>query len=119
MLILGRDLAGFLQARRAKNKRPCAPGELYCVRCRGPQKAAGGMADCRPSTATLGNLIAICPVCENLIYRRVSLAKLEPIRRVLKVTMQQALPRIDESPRPSVSSAFNPEAAIRDDAQPH
>jgi hypothetical protein len=34
MLILGRDLVAFLQARRVKNKRPCQPGEIYCMRCR-------------------------------------------------------------------------------------
>src|SRR5216683_7791116 len=37
MLILGADLAAFLQARRAKNKRTCQAGEIYCVRCRSPK----------------------------------------------------------------------------------
>ena len=41
MLILGHDLAAFLQARRVKNKRPCKPGEIYCVRCRAPKFPAG------------------------------------------------------------------------------
>jgi hypothetical protein len=41
-LILGRELAAFLQARRAKKKRPCAPGEMYCFRCRVPRTPAGG-----------------------------------------------------------------------------
>ena len=62
------------------------------------------MADCRPSTATLGDLIAICPACETLMHRRVSLAKLGPIRDILDITMLQALPHIVESPRPSVNS---------------
>ena len=54
MLILGRDLSAFLQARRAKNKRPCQPGEIYCVRCRAPKAPAGDMADYQPVTGTLG-----------------------------------------------------------------
>jgi Helix-turn-helix domain len=29
MLILGHDLASFLQARRARRKQPCRPGEIY------------------------------------------------------------------------------------------
>ena len=37
LLILGRELAAFLQARRAKNKRACLPGEIYCVRCHVPR----------------------------------------------------------------------------------
>jgi hypothetical protein len=31
MLILGGDLAAFHQARRAKNKQKCKPGEMYCL----------------------------------------------------------------------------------------
>ena len=31
-------------------------------------------------TETLGNLIAICPDCDSMMNRRVSLAKLEQIR---------------------------------------
>ena len=106
MLILGRDLVAFLQARRTKNKRTCKPGEIYCVRCRAPRAPAGDMADYEPVTATLGNLIAICPECEAMMYRRVSLAKLEQVRGKLDITMPQALPHIDESAQPSVNSDF-------------
>ena len=104
MLILGRDLVAFLGARRAKNKRTCQPGEIYCVRCRLPRAPAAGMVDYVPSTATLGALIAICSGCESMMYRRVSLAKLELVRGKLDITMPQALPRIDESAQPSVNS---------------
>lgn len=63
-LILGQDLTLFLQARREKNRRPCRPGEIYCVRCRSPKSPAGNMADYQPITDTLGNLMAICPDCD-------------------------------------------------------
>lgn len=104
MLILGRDLVSFLQARRAKNKRTCQPGEIYCMRCRAPQAPAGDMADYQPVTATLGNLIAICPQCNAMMNRRVSLAKLGQVCGELDITMPQGLPHIDESARPSVNS---------------
>ena len=103
-LILGRDLVAFLQARRAKNKRPCQPGEIYCVRCRAPKAPAGDMADYQIVTETLGNLIAICPDCNAIMNRRVSLAKLEQIRGRLDITMPQALRHIGESTQPSVNS---------------
>lgn len=106
MLILGRDLVTFLQAQRAKNKRTCQPGEIYCVRCRAPKAPAGAMADYEALTATQGNLIAICPDCETLIYRRVSLAKLAQVRGKLDITFPQALRHIDESLQPSVNSDF-------------
>ena len=104
MLILGRDLLTFLQGRRAKNKRPCQLGEIYRIRCRAPKAPAGEMADYQPVTETLGNLIGMCPDCELMMYRRVSLAKLEQIRGQLDITIPQALPRIDESAQPSVNS---------------
>ena len=106
MLTLGRDLVAFLQAQRAKNKRTCQPGEIYCVRCRAPKAPAGSMADYEALTATQGNLIAICPDCETIIYRRVSLAKLAQVRGKLDITFPQALRHIDESLQPSVNSDF-------------
>ena len=104
MLILGRALVTFLQARRKKNKQACRPGEIYCVRCRLPKAPAGDMADYQPITETLGNLIAICPECETIIYRRVNLTKLEHVRGKLDISMPQALPHIGESAEPSVNS---------------
>lgn len=104
MLILGRDLVAFLSARRAKNKRICQPGELYCVRCRAPRAPAGDMVDYVALTATLGNLAAICSVCETMIYRRVSLAKLAQVCGKLDVTMLQALEHIGERAQPTVNS---------------
>jgi excisionase family DNA binding protein len=104
MLILGRDLVAFLQARRAKNKRTCQAGEIYCVRCRAPKPPLGDMADYKPITETRGNLIAICPDCDAIMNRCVNLAKLEQIRDHMDITMPQALPHIDESAQPSVNS---------------
>lgn len=90
MLILGRDLAAFLQAKRAKNKQPCQPGELYCVRCRSPKLPAGDMVEYKPVTETLGNLIAICPDCNSIMNQRTSLVKWKQIRGQLDITVSQA-----------------------------
>jgi len=104
MLILGSALREFLHARRAKNKRPCQPGEIYCVRCRAPRKPAGDMAEYQPQTETLGNLVAICPACETIINRRVSLTKLPMVRGPLDITFPQARRHIVESYPPTVNS---------------
>ena len=104
MLILGSDLRAFLHARRMKNKQPCQPGEMYCIRCRSPRAPTGNMADYEAGTATLGNSIAICSTCEAMMNRRVSLAKLEHVRGKLDVTLPQALPHLNESAYPSVNS---------------
>jgi excisionase family DNA binding protein len=91
MLISGADLADFLKARRAKNKQPCKPGELYCVRCRLPRIPAGGMADCWPVTETIGHLQAICPDRYCMMNRRVNMSKLGQVRGILAITFTKAL----------------------------
>jgi hypothetical protein len=103
MLVLGRDLADFLQARRVRNKRTCRPGEMYCVRCRAPKAPAGAMAEFQPVTETLGNLIGICPDCEALMNRRVSVARLDQVRGHLDISLPQAPSHIKENANPSVT----------------
>jgi len=116
-LILGRTLSDFLKARRESNKRPCQPGQIYCVACRNPKEPAGNMADYQPRTATAGNLIGLCPSCDRLMYRRVSLGKLEQVRGSLDVAMPQALTHISESTKPSVNSDFGQGVSNHDKAQ--
>jgi hypothetical protein len=102
-LILGRELAAYLKARRTKNKRPCQPGEVYCVRCRAPKRPAGDMAEYQPITEKSGNLIGICPDCYLMIYRRASLAKLAQVRGNMDITFPQAQGQVSESSQPTVN----------------
>ena len=75
-LIHGTDLRAFHQDRRQRRKRLCQPGEIYCMRCRAPRRPAGDLMDCQFQSDRLGSLVGICPQCEALMYRRVSLARL-------------------------------------------
>jgi hypothetical protein len=106
MLILGQDLAAFLRRRRTKNKRAYKPGEMYCVRCRAPKMPAGDMADYLPETDKIGMLKGICPDCDCLINRRVSVAKLDLVRGRLDITFPQAPRQVSNSNRPTVNSDF-------------
>lgn len=90
MLILGSDLVTFLKKKRAKNKHPCKPGEIYCVKCCVPKSPAGNMADYMGQTETLGNLIGVCPDCENVIYRCINPAKIDKVSGQLDVTFTKA-----------------------------
>lgn len=103
-LILGRELIAFLQERRARRKQPCRPGQMYCVRCRTPKFPAAGMLDCQPLTENVGNLTAICPDCDSLMNRRVSLAKIWEFSGEMDNTFPQALRQIGEIGQPSVNS---------------
>ncbi len=107
ILILGPDLVTYLKARRTKNKRPCQPGEIYCVRCRAPQRPAGDMAEYEPVTEKFGSLKGICPDCEGMIYRRASRAKLAQIRDKLDITFTEARRQVSETNEPIVNSDFS------------
>lgn len=91
MLILGHDLAVFLQARRVKNKKTCKPGEIYCVRCRAPKFPAADMAEYSPVTEKFGNLKAICPDCNSIMNRCVNLANLRQVRGEMDISFPQAM----------------------------
>jgi hypothetical protein len=103
LLIHGQGLVGFLQARRQANKQRCKPGEIYCVRCRTPVSPAGSMADYLPLAAASGNLRGICPHCDTLVHRRVSLARIDTVRGDLDISFPQARERIGEGPPPTVN----------------
>jgi len=103
-MILGVEASAFLQARRARNKRTCKPGEIYCLRCRAPRSPAGDMAEYTPINENVGNLSAICPDCESFMHRLVSKAKLGQVLGKLDVTFPQALRHLTESNQPSVNS---------------
>jgi hypothetical protein len=65
------------------------------------------MADYLPSTSSSGNLVGICPSCDLMIYRRVSLLNLEQVRGKLAVGLPEVRKHIDESSKPSLNSDFN------------
>ena len=106
MLIHGKDLRQYLQEQRVKNKKTCKPGEIYCVKCREPRFPTDMEADYESLSDTQGFLIGICPICEILIYRRVSLAKLANVRGKLTITMPQGLKHLVRGDKPSLNRDF-------------
>ena len=106
VLILGRHLFEFLKAKRTKHRHTCAPGQIYCVRCRVPVAPAGAMVDLLPKSATTADLQGICPTCEAMVYRRVSVARLDAVKGILDVRLPEALQHIGDSSSPSVNSDF-------------
>jgi hypothetical protein len=95
LLILGEDLVEFLGMRKAPSQR-CSPFECYCVKCRAPRMPAGNMAEYVPLAPKTGNLRAICPVCFRLMHKRIRWDGLEPLRKVLTVTITQPVPSLTE-----------------------
>jgi len=102
-LIQGQVLSDFLRSQREKNKRHCKPGEIYCVRCRAPRSPAGNWAEYSSVNEKIGNLKAICPDCDSIMNRRVSLAKIRQVCGNLDVTFPEELQHINEINKPSVN----------------
>lgn len=80
MLILGAELREYIQLKNKKNKRKCKPYEMYCLRCKSPQKPAENMVDYEPITEVTGRLIGLCSCCECVINKYISLAGYEDIQ---------------------------------------
>ena len=114
ILILGRQLASFVHARRQSRRQRCAAGELYCFKCRKPRRSVAGRADYLPSMGAAGNLRGTCADCGTHMYRRVSLRKLSDAAGDLRVALPQAEQRIVEGADPSLNSHL--EGGV--DAQP-
>lgn len=116
MLILGHVLVTFLQARRVKNKQTCKPGELYCVRCRAPKSPAGDMAEYSPITEKLGNLTAICPDCDALMNRHVSLTRIGQIIGRIDISFPEEVRQLIERTNPTVNSDLKGETSNHEKA---
>jgi hypothetical protein len=117
LLIRGDELRRFHSKRRAERKRPTPPGMIHCLRCREPQRPAGGMADYIPRSHTFGDLVGICPKCDTMLYRRVNFEKLGAVSTGLEVTRTEAGGRIGQRKEPSVNHDSKPKRADHADAQ--
>ena len=114
LLVQGGDLAQYLKGRRAKSKHPCAPGQIYCLRCRMPRAPAGNAVVYRALTADRGDLVGVCVVCGCRLFRRVSMAKLRASAGELVVGFTDADGHIGKHPYPSLNCDFEKEPATHD-----
>lgn len=102
-LVLGSEVKRFHEAQRTARKRPCAPGQMYCFKCRAPRSPAFDAVDYIPTDGAAGNLRGLCPVCGTLMHKRVSLARLDTIAASLDVQFPHGKSRLREIPDPSLN----------------
>ncbi len=98
MLFQGGDVRAFLAKRSASRKRPCAPGMLYCFRCREPRAPALAMLDYIAINPVSGNLRALCDTCEGVMHRRTRLADLAARMPGMVVQITQGKASLSGSP---------------------
>ena len=98
-LILGHDLRRYLENKRKAAKRPCAPGEFYCFKCRQPMRPALAMVECRPRNGVSGDLKG----CGGWMHRAARLAAISAIMPNIDVQIVEAEARIRERTNPSLN----------------
>lgn len=79
VLIPGDGLKAWLKARSQGRKHHCQPDELYCCRCRGPQKAKRGSVEIIPRNGKTVAIRALCDACSTKMNKTGSLAKIPGI----------------------------------------
>lgn len=102
VLILGHELRAYLERKKKAAKRPCAPGEFYCFKCRDNMPPAMGMVEYRPRNAVAGNLRALCDGCGAWMHRAARLATIPSIMPNIDVQISEAEARIRERSNPSL-----------------
>lgn len=102
ILIHGSDLRQFHDHRRKEQRQKCRPGELFCLKCRAPKRPAGDMLDYLPMSLVSGNFRGICPTCNGLIHRRVSLARIDAAKGACIVEYPHGQQRLTNTSDPSL-----------------
>lgn len=88
-LIRGDDLRDYITAQRADRKVKTDLCEFYCLRCRKGRAPAAQMADCKIEGKN-AMLTALCDVCEGVVCKPISLARLPEVRSILDLTIKQS-----------------------------
>jgi hypothetical protein len=83
-LFAAADIRAFLE-RRMKPRRTLAPGEMLCVACKQHRRPTDGVVDLLVRSATSGDLVGSCPVCNRRMHRRAKLAGLADALGTLKL----------------------------------
>lgn len=102
-LILGAVLIEFLKGRRQSAKRKCGLGEMYCLKCRVPQKPVAEVIEHRPMASGRMRLVGICSICESLMHRFVAGRNLAALLREFGVQSGAAHGSLVDTRSPSLN----------------
>jgi hypothetical protein len=105
-LFHGATVRAFLVSRNKSQKRPCAPGSLYCFRCREPRQPIPTAVEYIPMPPGPGNLRATCRECRTTMHRRVQQAAIQTVLPGVLVQIREPEPRLNGSPSPSPNCDF-------------
>ena len=89
VLIHGGDLIAFLDARQSKRKQACASGEIYCCRCKSPQRPRQNLVSVIFQNDTHLMLLAKCDTCGTRMNQFGSVRKLDQYRSTFIIQTTQ------------------------------
>ncbi len=72
LLIHGSDLIAYLHHQQKRRKRTCAPGELFCFKCRAPRSPKDGILSLENQNARVMRAVGNCEVCGTRMFKAVS-----------------------------------------------
>jgi hypothetical protein len=96
VLFQGAVISAFLSGRRASVKRPCPPGNLYCLKCREPRPPAPLTIVFRPAVSGAGMLRASCSLCGTTMNRRANAAQVVDLLPGFTLVQARDRERIEE-----------------------
>lgn len=108
VLILGRDLKDFLDAKR-KPKQSCRKEECFCMSCKAPRKPAFEEVEFHPTKAGRGNIRALCETCSTVMHKAVSAEGFKALSSILTVTTVQAETRLTDGNSPCTNDHLRKE----------
>jgi excisionase family DNA binding protein len=107
ILIKGAALKAFIESRRARRRRPCGPGRIFCLKCREPKRPAFGEVEYEADNGKLGRLIGLCPECGTIILRRTSERRLRDAAGDLGIRFRPSMERLDKLKHASLNCEGN------------
>ena len=88
--ILGAELIRFLDEKQARKSVKMGLDQMYCFKCKTPQKPLWSMVDYIPVTDTRGRLTGLCEVCEGGLQRFVGKGGLSKFEQIYEITFKSS-----------------------------
>lgn len=77
ILFHGSDLQTFLKRRQQKKRQHCAPGQLYCFKCRQPRQPKNQVIKFEMQNERVLRMIGVCEVCGTRMFKAGSVQNLK------------------------------------------
>ena len=88
--ILGAELIRYLEAKQARKSVKMALDQMYCLKCKTPQKPLWSMVDYIPVNDTRGRLTGLCEACEGGLQRFVGKGDLSKFEQIYEITFKSS-----------------------------